>query len=517
MAFQTGGVCTCLVFVFTLTTVVLAGDNNARVGQKLPATSAQFRAALTPVIEAVSRFHNVSFSIGIRTEHAELTLTAGENERSLKKQTPMTTTNKFPMGSVTKSWTASQIMQHNEVGRIDIDAPFHLYVDPIMKRLNGTTMLELWNNDPTILNISARQLMGMRAGLHDYNDTWYADWTWEHPDEDWSPFDILHRLNKTFVCAPGTCGKYASPGYELLGLALCELQNCSDWTDLDLKAVLKASQRVEYENVSFPVKGKCSKDPQVVHQYRFSVNANANREVIASHTDIVDYSCLNGWACGSIAAPVGTISNWFWDMFHGKIVSNASLTQMLNGIPLTKGWSPGLKYGLGMNHYAPFTTKVDGQNLTWTIGHGGADWGSLAAISGYNPKFNVSISFASNSVAPMNCSDEYRETYKIYPEEMYLDAFYIDAGCFVYDAVLQTIDNTTPHLNCTWTTPPKPKTKCSEELETVCGFAESNKTACLRCVDVNKTLVKNCTSPARYSFCHTGRSVTSNYTCDYNF
>ena len=63
-------------------------------------------------------------------------------------------------------------------------------------------------------------MMQMRAGLHDYNDTWYRSWTFEHPHRDWGPFDILHALNKEFICAPGTCGSYSSPGYELLGLAL---------------------------------------------------------------------------------------------------------------------------------------------------------------------------------------------------------------------------------------------------------------------------------------------------------
>lgn len=55
------------------------------------------------------------------------------------------------------------------------------------------------------------------------------------------PFDILHALNKTFICPPGTCGAYASPGYELLGLALCNSygeESCSSWEDLDQKRVL---------------------------------------------------------------------------------------------------------------------------------------------------------------------------------------------------------------------------------------------------------------------------------------
>ena len=83
--------------------------------------------------------------------------------------------------------------------------------------------------------------MGMRAGLNDYNDTWYKVVTENDPTFDVSPyviaillsvtgvrvheltsfvvvnsFDLLHTLDKTWVCPPGTCGRYASPGFELL-------------------------------------------------------------------------------------------------------------------------------------------------------------------------------------------------------------------------------------------------------------------------------------------------------------
>eukprot|EP00041_Stephanoeca_diplocostata_P034602 m.1187531 g.1187531 ORF g.1187531 m.1187531 type:complete len:94 (+) comp24549_c0_seq8:968-1249(+) len=60
----------------------------------------------------------------------------------------------------------------------------------------------------------------MRAGLHDYNDTWYLEETLLHPDVDVTPFDLLHRMNKSWVCPPGTCGEYASTGFEILGLVL---------------------------------------------------------------------------------------------------------------------------------------------------------------------------------------------------------------------------------------------------------------------------------------------------------
>jgi hypothetical protein len=37
-----------------------------------------------------------------------------------------------------------QVMQANESGLIELDAPIERYVDPVMQRLNGTTMLQMW-------------------------------------------------------------------------------------------------------------------------------------------------------------------------------------------------------------------------------------------------------------------------------------------------------------------------------------------------------------------------------------
>ena len=70
-------------------------------------------------------------------------------------------------------------------GLVDIDAPVAHYVDPVLRKQNGTTLLELWNGDRTILNVTARMLMGMRAGLLDYNDSWYFDeYSWLGLDFD---------------------------------------------------------------------------------------------------------------------------------------------------------------------------------------------------------------------------------------------------------------------------------------------------------------------------------------------
>jgi hypothetical protein len=60
-------------------------------------------------------------------------------------------------------------------------------------------------------------------------------------------------------------------------------------------------------------------------------------------------SCLNGWTCGNIAATTKDVAQWYDDLFHVRIVSNSSLNEMLQNRPLSAGWEPGLRYGLGLS------------------------------------------------------------------------------------------------------------------------------------------------------------------------
>jgi hypothetical protein len=75
-----------------------------------------------------------------------------------------------------------------------------------------------------------------------------------------------------------------------------------------------------------------------------------------------------------------------------------------------------------------------------------------ASITGYNQNNfqNFSLTLASNSVSGMNCTAGYRMLYPAYAGEMYMDAYFDDAACVLYDQVLQVLsNNSVPRLNCT--------------------------------------------------------------------
>eukprot|EP00039_Didymoeca_costata_P031066 m.32957 g.32957 ORF g.32957 m.32957 type:complete len:527 (-) comp8472_c0_seq1:3912-5492(-) len=426
---------------------------------------------------------------------------------------------KYPVGSVTKPYTAVAIMQFKELGMIDIDAPIYTYVDPVLKRLNDTTMLELWKGDKTCLNITARHLMGMRGGLHDYNDTWYEYETLENPTFDISPFELLHRLNKTFVCPPGECGEYASTGFELLGLALVYLFNLKNWEDLDQMSIFPPHLRPEFNQTSFPGKGPCSKDPSIIHQYVMSNPPpwdskhhkgpvpNLNETLNITIVDLDYGSCLNGWTCGNIAASASDIAHFHWSLHEGLLVNSESLAEMMTMVPMRYGWSPQL-YGLATMNSWPFDGYAwapDPHNLTFTVGHGGADYGSIGLLSGFNPRYQFGISLVTGSSEGMNCS--MTSNLSAYGEYL----FYVDTICPVYDAILQIVTGgTVARLNCS-TCPacypyPPPVPECEVALKALCGSFDNNEEACLHCAIHNATnraklLAAHCSSREVDSFC----------------
>ena len=82
----------------------------------------------------------------------------------------------YPVGSITKTYTAVLALQLVEQNIIDLDIPIRKYVDPILTKLNGTTLAKLFPDEPRILESTTREFLAMRSGLADYNDTATTEW-----------------------------------------------------------------------------------------------------------------------------------------------------------------------------------------------------------------------------------------------------------------------------------------------------------------------------------------------------
>ena len=159
----------------------------------------------------------------------------------------------YPVGSATKLYTAVAVLQAHERGLIDLDAPVAPVIDPFLQRTNGTTLFQLWQND-LINKVTARQLMGMRSGISDYDDQALNKFSLDanNWNEDITPYDYIHRWAiKKFLFAPGTGGAYTSIGYELLGFLLAAVNNVTTWQSYDQKSIFPAELRSKLPHMIF--------------------------------------------------------------------------------------------------------------------------------------------------------------------------------------------------------------------------------------------------------------------------
>jgi CubicO group peptidase (beta-lactamase class C family) len=58
-----------------------------------------------------------------------------------------------------------------EEGKVGLNDTVAQHVDPILKSGNGTTLLELWNGNQLINTVTIYQMLHMKSGIQDYDDT----------------------------------------------------------------------------------------------------------------------------------------------------------------------------------------------------------------------------------------------------------------------------------------------------------------------------------------------------------
>ena len=169
-----------------------------------PQTSrlAEVKAAVQPVMDQQSQLFNSSLSFGFADSSGVLGLAAGLDD--IWKKTPLSPDALVPGGSTTKPWTAIAILQEVEAGRIGLEDKAVQWVDPLLQKINGTTMTELWRGSRwPIGQVTIRNLLQHTSGIMEYDD--FLPFNVNHPDSDLSPLDILHLVPKHLVCNPSNC------------------------------------------------------------------------------------------------------------------------------------------------------------------------------------------------------------------------------------------------------------------------------------------------------------------------
>ena len=165
--------------------------------------------ALAAVTAQAARFQAEGGQPGIAfgvVAGGRLVHSGGFGERRRHGGAPPDAHTRFRIASMTKSFTASALLQLRDDGALRLDDPLAEYV-PAAAQLRGPT-----RDSPPI---TIRHLLTMSAGLPT-DDPW-GDRQQGLPAQD---FGELVRGGLSFAWAPGTAFEYSNLGYALLGLVI---------------------------------------------------------------------------------------------------------------------------------------------------------------------------------------------------------------------------------------------------------------------------------------------------------
>ena len=178
----------------------------ALVVTALPLAAQRDHAALTRRLDSLSRAWlaagpSAGASIAV-VQGRDTLLLEGIGERDHEHALPATPTTVYRIGSITKQFTSSAIMQLVEQGKIGLGDPLTKYLPEY----------------PQWRTVTIRQLLNHTSGIHSYtsNPDWVKTW-----NSELTPARIVDFVARdSFDFAPGTQYRYNNTGYVLLGMIL---------------------------------------------------------------------------------------------------------------------------------------------------------------------------------------------------------------------------------------------------------------------------------------------------------
>lgn len=245
----------------------------------------------------------------------------------LKSGKPMSKDLYFRIVSVTKSYTATMVLQLVDEGKISLD-------DPIGKHLPGLV--------PRENKITIRHLLEMRSGLGSYGtNEEFAKMAEAQPGRVWTPEELI-RLSSSTIGDPGRDFDYNNANYILLGLLIEKVTNDS-FRNQVIKGILQP--------------------PAMSHTFvptDMEMPAPFAHGYLVEDGKVVDGTdCLHptaAWSAGNIISTAGDQLIWAKALVEDRLLSPQVNAERFIMSPMVN--KPGL-YGLGV------------LNLDGIIGHGG--------------------------------------------------------------------------------------------------------------------------------------------------
>jgi D-alanyl-D-alanine carboxypeptidase len=286
-------------------------------------------------------------------QHAARRYAAGAGD--LATGTALRPNARFRVGSITKTFVATVVLQLVGEGRLNLDAP-------VARRLPGL----LANGD----RITVRQLLNHTSGLPDYT----ADPKLLAGIVDnrvWKPRELVALAEKQGrEFAPGTAWGYSNTNYIVAGLLIRAVTG----RPLALELSRRIFSPLRLDHTSFPaVKSRVT--GYHAHGY---ISTETNPTPDGRPLDVTGYNPSHAWAAGAIVSNAADLSRFYRALMSGELLDRPLLRQM--------------KTTVAMDPADPNSTFRYGLGLQRVTDDCGVNWGHDGAIFGYqnNAYWNAS-------------------------------------------------------------------------------------------------------------------------------
>lgn len=253
---------------------------------------------------------------------------------------------KLKIGSITKTFTATMIMQLIEEKKLTLD----------------TKLSKFYPKIPNADKITIYLLLHHRTGIPDFlnDDPNVAQYIYVENKKT----DLIKRIEGyTSAFEPNSQFKYSNSNYNLLGYILEDITKKSYSENLNTRII----QKLGLKNTLFPDKIEVSKN----EGYSYTFDGTKWEK-------IPEWSSTLAFAAGAIMSTPNDLNTFLNGLFDGKLVSKQSVEQMKTMED---------DYGMGLI-IAPF----DGKKF---YGHtGGIE--NFRAATGYLPEENIAFSIIVN-------------------------------------------------------------------------------------------------------------------------
>lgn len=392
----------------------------------LPSLEDAIREVVLPLLKNQSvSMNNSAWGFSYVDATTRVSLCAGYSD--IVSKTPCSTNDMHAWGSTTKVQTAVLIMQLVEQGKLKLDDSIVTHADSYVQHIShgATSLVSLFG--PQIHNVTIRHLLQMQSGILEYDNKDLRHYQNVNRAEDLDPLWILNYTNRTFDCAPGTCGKYSSTNYVILGLVLAHYTGAPDWDGFDQRSwIPPLSPHSSFQDMYYPIHGCCSNfssaDPRrkgrTMHGYQKGKYVEKGIVPNQEDLDVDSMSCLQGWTCGNLVAPTMSVADFFWALLGPPSTDATSALLHTDSVKEMLAFQPGpylgdtvFGYGLGMMNFTSMNWGFQDAGLFY--GHNGLTYG-FGAQSGYHADLEFSVTWNNNVEYWIGHTDAGKGTDKVY-------------------------------------------------------------------------------------------------------